>query len=368
MAETRSGVLAGILQDAMDKTGASMKDLTVLSPKIDPYRIGTPQGHTNGQWFAEMLTTVAPGVIEIQLRGFHYRLVAHGGILKPDGALYLNNDQNWVWLQQDAAKAGRYLGYVPFARIRDERNAEPDDFVPDKPGVPRPFLSTPSISALDKPTVAFETPHFWLSESFRGYQPYRIILLGEKSSLADVLKPLAYAYGCELILPNGEPTDTRVYGIAMRAAEDGRPAIVLYFSDFDPSGWQMPISVARKLQALKDLEFPNLDIQVHRVALTIEQVKGYNLPSTPLKDTEKRSDDWYAEWGHEQTEIDALAALRPDILSQIAEDAILKFFDVTLPRREDAAEKSWKDAAEKSLTDHPNYESLRTCPQSNAGL
>jgi hypothetical protein len=28
---------------------------------------------------------------------------------------------------------------------------------------------------------------------------------------------------------------------------------VLYFSDFDPSGYQMPVSVSRKLQALRDL-------------------------------------------------------------------------------------------------------------------
>jgi hypothetical protein len=36
--------------------------------------------------------------------------------------------------------------------------------------------------------------------------------------------------------------------MAKRASEDGRPAVVFYFSDFDPSGHQMPISVARKLR------------------------------------------------------------------------------------------------------------------------
>ena len=121
--------------------------------------------------------------------------------------------------------------------------------------------------------------------------------------------------------------------MAARAAADPRPAVVLYFSDFDPSGWQMPISVSRKLQALRTLRHPDLRIAVHRVALTLDQVRELNLPSTPLKETEKRADKWRARMGHEQTEIDALAALRPEELTRIALDALKPFFDFTLDER-----------------------------------
>ena len=62
----------------------------------------------------------------------------------------------------------------------------------------------------------------------------------------------------------------------------------------------MSISVSRKLQALKALEFGGLDIEVHRVALTPDQVREYGLPSTPLKDTERRADKWTAAMGVEQ--------------------------------------------------------------------
>ena len=68
----------------------------------------------------------------------------------------------------------------------------------------------------------------------------------------------------------------------------------------------MPISFSRKLQALRTLHFPDLRIAVHRVALTLDQVRELNLPSTPLKTTEKRADKWRARMEHEQTEIDAL--------------------------------------------------------------
>lgn len=95
----------------------------------------------------------------------------------------------------------------------------------------------------------------------------------------------------------------------------------------------MSISVARKLQALRDLAFPGLNIQVQQVVLTVGQVKDYGLPSTPLRDTERRADRWKAAFGVEQTEIDALAALRPDLLRRLAVEAIRPFFDEHLDRR-----------------------------------
>ena len=125
--------------------------------------------------------------------------------------------------------------------------------------------------------------------------------------------------------------------------------VVLYFADCDPAGWQMAISVSRKLQALIALEFDGLDLEVHRVALTPEQVRAYDLPSTPLKDTEKRADKWSAAMGVEQTEIDAIAALQPDTLAQLARDAIAPFYDDTLSRRVRAVADQWRTDAQQAI-------------------
>ena len=59
----------------------------------------------------------------------------------------------------------------------------------------------------------------------------------------------------------------------------------------------MPVSIARKLQALRDLLFPSLRFEVVQTALTVEQVRDLDLPSTPLKETEKRADRWRAAFG-----------------------------------------------------------------------
>ena len=63
----------------------------------------------------------------IHLRGFHYLLVSTSGLLKPNGLPYRNSEEDWRWLVQDAAKAARWLGHIPFEQIVDARNTEPVD-------------------------------------------------------------------------------------------------------------------------------------------------------------------------------------------------------------------------------------------------
>src|SRR4029077_17252798 len=104
----------------------------------------------------------------------------------------------------------------------------------------------------------------------------------------DILMPLAAQYDVDLYLPTGEITDTLLYQMARDGAEDGRPMRIFTLADCDPAGHQMPVSIGRKLQALRDLEFPELDFEVIPVALTVDQVRAMHLPSTPLKETEKR--------------------------------------------------------------------------------
>jgi len=235
----------------------------------------------------------------------------------------------------------------------DERNAPPELFLSYCNIWMRPELSRGA--SVEVPSLDRALPTF-LSFGFDVRQPYRIILIGEKTSLREVLRPIAEMIEGELVLPTGEASDTIIAGIAARASADKRPSVALYFSDFDPSGYQMPISVSRKLQALRDLRYPELDIQVPHVALTLDQVRQLDLPSTPLKETERRADRWRAVMRHEQTEIDALAALRPQELRSIALNAIKPFYDRTLERRIQTSRGLWHDAAQRQLTAHPSYQ------------
>ena len=337
------GVLRRIIDSAVG--GGRMSDLTVLSANRDPYRLDTPAGHILGRWFAEQVALITTRTVH--LRGLHYVLVSQPKpVLKPDGKPYSNVDGDWEWLQDRASKAGRWLGYVGFERIRDERNAAPEIYTPEpQSDTPHVFATIGGWTELPPPPVVALSCFGFVPPR----QPYHLALIAEKSSAGDVLRPLALRYGAELILPTGEATDTLVSEMASRAVEDGRPLVVLYFADFDPSGHQMPISVSRKLQALRDLCFPGLDARVIPAALTFEQAKELDLPSTPLKETELRGDRWREHWGREQTEIDALAALRPEVLREIAEAAIAPFFDFSLDERHSRSNYEWNSRAEAWL-------------------
>ncbi len=354
-----SGPLRKVLEtaidiDAVNDVRASFADYTVLSPQNDPYRLDLPDNHQNGAWFKEVVERLVPYGQSVHLRGLHYRLVAAADVIRPDnGKRYTNTDEAWIWLTTKAAKAGRWLGYVPFERISDERNAAPELFVSDDDADLEPRLASGAqvyVPFLDAALPTFQ------SAGFQVRQPYRVVLIGEKTSLREVLLPIAQMVAGELLLPTGEMSDTMIAGIAARATTDNRPSVALYFSDFDPSGHQMPISVARKLQALRDLRYPALDIQVHHVALTLDQVRGLDLPSTPLKETERRGDRWRAVMHHEQTEIDALAALRPQELRRIALDAIKPFYDEHLAGSVSYAHFQWQASATALLESHPLYQ------------
>lgn len=336
--------LRRVLQDTATEQGCGLKDLTVLAAQNDPFRLDTPARHRDGEWLAITAAELGLGDRKIHLRGLHYMVL---GRPKPDGTPYSNTDPDWEWLSADAGKAARWLGYLPFEQIVDARNAAPvvEIFAPCDP---EPYI-TVGID-VDIPDVEDITPQAGVAD-FTGTQPYKIVIFGEKASLADVLGPLAREYKADLYLPTGEISDTQVHQMARIAADDGRSMVVFCLSDADPAGWQMPVSIARKLQACKAALFPDIEFQVRRVALSPDQVRSYGLPSTPLKATEKRGDRWREAMGVEQTEIDALASLRPGLLVTIVRDALDPFFDTTLDHRVIEAQSVWLDEAQAALDD-----------------
>ena len=328
------------LKATADEFDCSLSDLTVLAPQNDPFRVDTPARHRDGRWLAEAARDLGLGERTIHLRGLHYTRIGHP---KPDGTPYANTDADWTWLQADAGKAARWLGYLPFEQIVDQRNSAPVVEIWE-PNEPTAYLS-PGLD-IEVPAPEDIVPTITVT-GFEGVQPYKLVMFGEKASLAEVLLPLARECHADLYLPTGEISDTLLHQMARIGAQDGRPLVVLCFSDCDPAGWQMPISIARKLQALSTVAFPGLDFQVHRACLVPEQVRTYGLPSTPLKATERRGERWREAMGVEQTEIDALASLRPDLLRDIAQEALAPFFDSTLEARVRRARDAWLDEAQE---------------------
>jgi hypothetical protein len=357
------GLLRSVLEAARGRAGCGLGDLTVLSAQVDPYRLDTPSGHRDGSWLAKQLDRAIGKKRRIHWRGLHYALVARGNVVKPNGETFLNNDDDWTWLANVAGKAARWLGYIPFERITDNRNAEP--IIHRKARVvPQMFVSIgldvsiPNADDLEPVAIA---------EGFEPRQAYQFVIFGEKASLEDVVLPVARLRQADSYLNTGEISDTRLYEIARDGAADGRPLVVFTLTDCDPAGYQMSVSIGRKLQALRDLFFPKLQFEVVPVALTVEQVRELRLPSTPLKETEKRADRWREAFGVEQTEIDALATLRPDVLREILDRAFDPYWDSTLNERVARAKEEWDEQAAEALREQIDAERLDALRAEAAG-
>jgi hypothetical protein len=65
----------------------------------------------------------------------------------------------------------------------------------------------------------------------------------------------------------------------------------------------------------------------------LEQCRQYQLPRTPLKDTEPRTPGWERRYGEGATELDALEALHPGELERILVEEIERYYDGDLDER-----------------------------------
>lgn len=340
--------LRAVLDGALAQDGyKSLKDLTVLAPANDPYRVDTPTQRAAGEWFAGHAQRLLDGGQTLHLRGFHYALL---GETKPDGSVYVNTDREWTWLQERAADGARWLGLVPFDSIVDERNSKPVLRVVEQVEA-IPFISIGDVDVVLpddlEPRARIGSYH----DGQFALQSSRLAIFGEKISLKNVVGPIAERYGADLYLPTGNASDTMCHTMARVGAEDGRRLIVFYLSDCDPSGWNMAIEVGRKLQAFRDLLYPDLEFELHPVALTPDQVREYGLPSTPMKESEKRADAWRDAMGVDQTEIDSIATLRPELLRDVVTGALDAYYDSTLEGRVFTARMEWERGAQEMLVE-----------------
>jgi hypothetical protein len=339
LAEGSGGTLADILEDARRGTGMTLGNLTVLSAAHDPYRCAVPKIKREAQWATDRFAEVPAS----HLRNFHYRLI--GSVEKPNGATYSGSNKDWRWLKR-ATAAARWLRLIPFDALEDRRNGEPyikradRDLTELSATVTARFdAEPPSIEVLD----GDDDSEMYFSPATYGVkaeQPFIFALFGEKSSLKEEMEPEADRLDADMYLETGEQSITHCYDIARRAAADGRPLVVGVVTDCDPSGWQMAVSIARKLQALRDLEFPTLDVRVIHIGLLPDHVRRFRLPESPISDKEKRKARWKERMGVEQTEIDALLALHRGALGQMIRDAFAPYFDPTLAARVREAESA----------------------------
>jgi len=330
------------------KNGILIKDLLALDRSNDPFYIGTKSQIAAADWFVGLWREFGYGD-DVHLRRVHYRAMTPGlNVLLPSGKPYENTLNDWGYLCK-AGKYARYLDLVSPTAFVDRRNPEAQIHTTwDATVDPTPEYKTtsdnhrwgwyelPELPELDNIGYATlpDLPDFAVSGYDDGIQQdYHLEIWVEKTTMNDVLEPLCERYNVNLVTGAGEMSITAVVDFMARVRDAQRPARILYISDYDPAGLGMPISVARKIEFFQRRSGDgDGDIRLLPIALTSEQVRGYNLPRVPVKDEDLRKANWERDHGQGQVELDALEALYPGDLAHIVKDTILGYYDPDLER------------------------------------
>jgi len=319
--------------------GRPVVDLLALAPANDPFYAGVGHRGQAAEWFADLWQDYAG--VNPHLRRIHYRLVSPPEgvqILLPNGREYQNTERDWSFLCF-ASLASRYLGLIPFDGLIDRRNDEPMIFAPNLYSDPNEEREVSCLVLWDEVEVDLpdlpNLPDFAITglDSDDAVQDFIVEVWIEKSTQNDWLVPLCEKRGVNLVVGIGEQSETRSRELALRSAEYGAPVRIIYLSDFDPAGRSMPKAVARKVEFTLSKFDLDTDLELIPLVLTRDQVRDYNLPRTPIKETERRKNKFEQTFGFGATELDALEALRPGEMNRLLEAEIDNYLDTSLKRR-----------------------------------
>ena len=304
--------------------------LIALASANDPFYQNAPRQRTLAEWFARIYDDQHWERFRNHIRRCHYQIVSLD-IWLPSGKRYENSLECWRTLLL-ASKSERYLGLVPMDSFDDRRNDEPISYVPEVGEDPTIYVRDLLLSFDTRLPTFPELPGYRISE-YKTAQRYHTEIWCEKTSVNDVLLPLAQEFGAVLQTGAGEFSISLVRLLAKRLQASGKPARIFYISDYDPAGQSMPVAVARKLEFFIRSEHLDIYARLFPLVLSREQVQRFALPRTPIKPTERRREAFEKRHGEGAVELDALEALVPGELERIVRAALSTYYDSDLDRR-----------------------------------
>jgi hypothetical protein len=249
---------------------------------------------------------------DLTLRQVYYQFVARG---------WLGNNQRNYKRLGDIINNARLAGLMDWDYIQDRtRNV------------------SGSFGGYDDPGNFVEEMKDYYHEAVWRDQPYRPEVWVEKDALVDVVgqacEPLRVPYfSCR-----GYVSQSEMYDAAkrmQRRAHAGHRPVVVHLGDHDPSGVDMSRDIEDRLSLMAGFQ-----VDVRRVALTMDQIDQYAPPPNPTKFTDARAAGYIERYGYESWELDAL---EPSVLTALISDTVTPLVDRDLWDAAVEAEDESKD-------------------------
>jgi len=248
-----------------------------------------------------------------------------------------------------AVKKGRRAGYIRPDQIIDaSRSAETT--VASGYEDPRSFLN----AAVDGIWNAYDE-NVWAEQ-----ENYVEIWL-EKQSLASVFAPICREWNVRLEATRGDWSDSKVYEATTRLRDkitDGKDVHILYFGDFNPSGYHAPVSTLNRMayygldlgreEAGADdpryydvtaglpVQYQSADsgdelgsFHMERVGITLDHIQKYDLPENPNPSSTDKDEalrqgfmTYVSEGRDTNVELNALKEYHRDDLESMVRESI----------------------------------------------
>jgi len=247
------------------------------------------------QTVAAVNAIIAQYTIPLTLRQIYYRLVVAG--------LIPNRRSAYNGLSAQLVRA-REMGEVDERRINDRSRSIED-------------------RAYDSPEDFLETA-IWSTENrfFRRYwktQDVYVEAWVEKDALSQVIAGAVEELNTIVAPSRGYSSYSYVRDAVRRFQKnrgDAERVVVLHFADHDPSGLDMTRDLQDRFNAYsRGFLF---SVEVKRIALSINQVRQYDLVPNPTKVTDSRAGGYMARYGDKCWELDAI---EPDELVRLVHEA-----------------------------------------------
>lgn len=268
----------------------------------------------------EIISTYAAMGYDLSVRQLYYQFVAEN-VLK-------NTPENYQALQAVVSE-GRLAGLIDWEYIKDRGR----------------------VTHKDSTYASLKGFIQQLNESYRldkwKNQANYVEVMVEKQALEGVLLPVCQKWEVAFTANKGYSSSSTMYerGKYLQSQRDveGKKIHVIYLGDHDPSGVDMSRDVQDRLSMFSDGY-----VEVHRVALNIEQVRRLKLPENPAKMDDSRAADYVALYGPHSWELDAID---PRTLAGIVEHKIRSLLDYTQWTKDvqiqDAEQDKLQDIIEK---------------------
>jgi hypothetical protein len=165
-------------------------------------------------------------------------------------------------------------------------------------------------------------------------QPVRVEIWLEKQGLVGVIFEVTDEFDVPLYVSRGFSSLTYLAEAAEDIEACDKPTYIYHLGDHDPWGHKAGEAIERELRRLA----PHAEIHFERMAVTVEQIRDWSLPTRPTKGTESAhrattrgakgvatlAAKFETEYGRGSVELDAL---HPESLRGLVRDAVERHVD-----------------------------------------